>query len=53
MSHVDIKFELTGDNPGRLLLDMFETQNVGTGMAKLIPGGAAIGFCGSPEEKPG
>ncbi len=38
----------TGGNGFRLILDLFETKNVGTGMAREIPGRAEIILGGSP-----
>jgi hypothetical protein len=45
---VDMQIVRTGGNGFRLILDLFETNNVGTGMAREIPGGAEIIFGAGP-----
>jgi hypothetical protein len=50
MRRVDLQIVRTGDNGFRLILGLFETQSVGTGMARTIPGGAEIILGGSPTD---
>ncbi len=53
MSRVEIQIIRTGGNGFRLVLDLFETKSVGTGMMVEIPGGAILTMGGSPTAKLG
>ena len=53
MTRIEMQIMGSGQDIGRVMLDLFELKSVGTGMARVIPGGAAITIGGTPTEKLG